>query len=155
LPQWTESGARELAKEVEDALTSPHWREFLANMWGSKPVAWDGRLKGWDRLRTIVNAMTRMRFCTPDGEMELLTKGGVLQTPEGYLPWFDVPTRQSANSVLISGHWSALGLKLTHNLLALDTGCVWGGMLTAVRLEDRAIFQVKCSEDEIQACIDG
>src|SRR5204863_614254 len=105
---------------------------------------WNDSLTGFDRLRIIINAMTRLRFCTPEGRMEFHIKGDVGAAPIGYFPWFEVPTRKSADTAIICGHWSALGLKMTSNLIALDSGCVWGGELTAVRLEDRAIFQVSC-----------
>lgn len=145
LPQWSVTQAQALAGEVETALRGKKWRKFLAHMWGSEPKAWRDDLAGWDRLRVIVNAMTRMRFCTPDGVMEFSSKGELTSAPRGHLPWFDVPQRKSADHVLITGHWSALGLKLTPGLLALDSGCLWGGHLSAVRLEDRAVFQVECA----------
>ena len=148
LPQWTAARARELAREAEKALQGPDFREFIMNLWGSEPAAWSDDLAGWPRLRVIVNAMTRMRFCTPDGTMEFRVKGKVANAPAGHLPWFALPGRRSADSVLITGHWSALGLKITPNLLALDSGCLWGGHLTAVRLEDRRVFQVDCSPAE-------
>lgn len=151
LPQWTVCRARELAAEVESALTGSDWREFMANMWGSEPASWQDELEAWPRLRVIVNAMTRMRFCSPEGVMDFRIKGEVAKAPEGFIPWFEVPWRRSAESVLITGHWSALGLKIMPNLLAIDSGCLWGGALTAIRLEDRAIFQVDCSQDEIRA----
>jgi bis(5'-nucleosyl)-tetraphosphatase (symmetrical) len=91
-----------------------------------------------------------MRFCTQKGVMELKTKGELAKAPKGHLPWFAVPNRQSADSVLVTGHWSALGLKITPNLLALDSGCLWGGELSALRLEDRQLFQVRCSPKEAQ-----
>lgn len=150
LPQWTAERARELAREAENALQGPDFREFVMNLWGSEPAAWSDDLTGWPRLRVIVNAMTRMRFCTLDGTMEFKVKGKVANAPAGHLPWFDLPGRRSADSVLITGHWSALGLKITPNLLALDSGCLWGGHLTAVRLEDRRVFQVDCSPGEAQ-----
>lgn len=145
LPQWTVAQAALLAGEVETALRAPDHREFLAHLWGSEPAAWDDHLTGWPRLRVIVNAMTRMRFCTADGVMEFHSKGETASAPAGHLPWFEAPGRRSADHILVTGHWSALGLKLTENLLALDTGCVWGRELSAVRLEDRALFQVPCS----------
>lgn len=148
LPQWTAARARALAREVEAALAGPQFHEFIRNMWGSEPAAWSDDLSGWARLRVIVNAMTRMRFCTPAGVMEFHTKGEVAKAPPGYLPWFEAPNRQSAGTVLVTGHWSALGLKLSPDLLALDSGCLWGGHLTAVRLEDRRVFQVDCSAGE-------
>lgn len=151
LPQWTVAQARGLAAEVEQALTGPDWRTLMANMWGSEPAAWDDRLAGWPRLRVIINAMTRMRFCSLEGVMDFKAKGEVEKAPEGCVPWFEVPARRSADTVMVTGHWSALGLKVLPNLLAIDSGCLWGGALTAVRLEDRAIFQVECSKDEIRA----
>ncbi len=148
LPAWSAAEARALAGEVEQALQAENYREFLANMWGSEPGAWDSSLTGWPRLRVIVNAMTRMRFCSPAGEMDFKAKGELSQAPAGYLPWFEVPGRRSAATVLVTGHWSALGLRLEPNLLALDSGCLWGGKLSALRLEDRALFQVDCAADE-------
>lgn len=148
LPAWSVAEARALAGEVEQALQAKNYREFLANMWGSEPGAWDSSLTGWPRLRVIVNAMTRMRFCSPAGEMDFKAKGELSQAPAGYLPWFEVSGRRSAATVLVTGHWSALGLRLEPNLLALDSGCLWGGKLSALRLEDRALFQVDCAADE-------
>jgi bis(5'-nucleosyl)-tetraphosphatase (symmetrical) len=148
LPAWSVAEARALAGEVEQALQAENYREFLANMWGSEPGAWDSSLTGWPRLRVIVNAMTRMRFCSPAGEMDFKAKGELSQAPAGYLPWFEVPGRRSAATVLVTGHWSALGLRLEPNLLSLDSGCLWGGKLSALRLEDRALFQVDCAADE-------
>jgi bis(5'-nucleosyl)-tetraphosphatase (symmetrical) len=150
LPQWTAAQARALSREVEAALQGPDFREFILNLWGSEPASWSDELTGWARLRVIVNAMTRMRFCTPEGVMEFKVKGEKAKAPAGHLPWFEVPGRRSADSVLVVGHWSALGLKITPNLLALDSGCLWGGHLTAVRLEDRQLFQVDCSPKEVR-----
>jgi bis(5'-nucleosyl)-tetraphosphatase (symmetrical) len=151
LPQWTASEARSLAAEVEAALTAADWREFMSQMWGSEPASWRNELEGWPRLRVIVNAMTRMRFCSPDGAMDFRFKGEVAKAPAGCMPWFQVPGRRSADAVLVTGHWSALGLKVTTNLMALDSGCLWGGSLSAIRFEDRAVFQVDCSKKEIRA----
>ena len=148
LPAWDVMLAQALAGEVENALTGTNWREFFAHLWGSEPAAWDAHLTGWARLRVIVNAMTRLRFCTPEGTMDFQTKGEAASAPAGYLPWFAVPGRRSAEATLIFGHWSALGLKVWPHLLATDSGCVWGGMLTAIRLEDRAVFQVPCLPEE-------
>jgi len=148
LPQWTAAQARLLAGEVEAALRAGDHADFIRNMWGSEPAAWSDELTGWPRLRVIVNALTRMRFCTPAGVMDFTTKGEVANSPPGYLPWFEAPGRRSADTVLVTGHWSALGLKLMPNLLAIDSGCLWGNHLTAVRLEDRRVFQVACSEQE-------
>jgi bis(5'-nucleosyl)-tetraphosphatase (symmetrical) len=148
LPQWSITRARALAGEVESMLQGPNFHEFVLNLWGSEPAGWSDDLTGWQRLRVIVNAMTRMRFCTPAGVMEFKIKGKAANAPAGHLPWFELPNRQSAGSVLVTGHWSALGLKITPNLLALDSGCLWGGHLSALRLEDRQLFQVDCASTE-------
>jgi len=150
LPQWTAATARALAAEVEALLRGPACSEFLANLWGSEPLSWSDELQGWARLRVIVNAMTRMRFCSLSGAMDLKTKGEAADAPADHLPWFDIPGRRSADTVLIIGHWSALGLRIEENLLALDSGCFWGRHLSAVRLEDRAVFQVDCSTGDSQ-----
>lgn len=140
LPQWSIAEARQLGQEIEAALRGRDYRAFLANMYGSKPDEWRDELKGWDRLRVIVNAMTRMRFCTPEGKMDFQTKGA--RAPKGYRPWFEL--RPKERERLVCGHWSALGLKVTERLAALDSGCVWGGKLTALRLEDRTLHAVPC-----------
>ena len=149
LPQWTVTKARKLAGEVEAALRAENYREFLAHMWGSEPPCWRKDLSGWPRLRVIVNAMTRMRFCSAEGVMEFKAKGEATDPPKGYLPWFAVPGRRSADHVLVTGHWSALGLKIEPNLLALDSGCLWGRHLTAVSLPERKVFQVDCSGEDV------
>ena len=149
LPGWTVTQAAALSAEASAALTADNFRDFLANMWGSEPVAWHDGLQGWDRLRVVVNAMTRMRFVTPGGAMEFRapgTKGPPDKGPPGCVPWFDVPGRRSADHVVVCGHWSALGFRDQPNLLALDTGCLWGGSLTAVRLEDRRVFRQPCPQ---------
>ena len=140
LPQWSIDRALQLAREVEDALAGAGYREFLAHMYGSRPDRWRDDLTGFDRLRVIVNAMTRMRFCTPSGKMDFAAKGKT--PPRGYHAWFDLRGREGRT--LICGHWSALGVRLTGELAALDSGCVWGGKLTALRLEDRSLYQVGC-----------
>jgi bis(5'-nucleosyl)-tetraphosphatase (symmetrical) len=144
LPAWSTAKAEELAAEVEAELRSRRYRLFLAELYGSKPDAWDEALRGMERLRVIVNAMTRMRFCTAGGVMDFRVKGEVEKAPPGFMPWFEVPGRKSRDATIVCGHWSALGLRLTPDLLALDTGCVWGGALTAIRLEDRRLFQAPC-----------
>src|SRR5450830_1715265 len=101
-----------------------------------------------DRLRCIINTLTRMRFCTPDGGIDFKIKEGLDAAPPGYVPWFDMPDRQTADVTCVFGHWASLGLTLRPNLIGLDTGCVWGGKLTAIRLEDRALFQVECPRAE-------
>lgn len=145
LPQWSVKKARKLAAEVERALTADDFESMLSHLWGSEPAAWSDELAGWERLRVIVNVMTRMRFCSSVGVMEFKTKGEATDAPPGFLPWFAVPGRRSADHVLVTGHWSALGLRLEANLLALDSGCYWGQQLSALRLEDRQLFQVDCA----------
>jgi bis(5'-nucleosyl)-tetraphosphatase (symmetrical) len=145
LPSWSLAQAAELAAEVEAALRAPAHLELYASLYGSRPAAWNDALRGPERLRVIVNAMTRMRFCTPDGAMDFSVKGEVEKALPGYLPWFEVPTRKTRGVPIVCGHWSALGLRITPDLLALDTGCVWGGRLTAIRLEDRRVFQTVCA----------
>lgn len=143
LPQWSVAQALALSGEVSTALSKKKkYTDFLENMWGSKPDRWQDDLQGWDRFRVIVNAMTRMRFCSTDGVMEFHAKGKPENAPPGYMPWFAVAQRASLTHTLVCGHWSALGLRMEDKLLALDTGCLWGGQLTAVRLEDRKVFQV-------------
>ena len=144
LPSWDTGKALGLAREAEHALQGSDWRGLMAQMYGNQPERWDDSLSGYERLRVIINAMTRLRICTPDGRMEFSHKGGLEDIPQGYLPWFTVPGRRSANATVICGHWSALGLRAEKNLLALDSGCLWGRCLSAVRLEDRRIFQVPC-----------
>jgi bis(5'-nucleosyl)-tetraphosphatase (symmetrical) len=149
LPIWTVVQAKALADEVSAVLMADDYREFLANMWGSEPVVWRDDLTGWDRLRVVVNAMTRMRYVTTGGAMELRAAGAKAppdKGPPGCVPWFAAPERASADHVIVCGHWSALGFHEEANLLALDTGCLWGGCLTAVRLEDRRVFRLPCPQ---------
>ncbi|MBV8031033.1 MAG: symmetrical bis(5'-nucleosyl)-tetraphosphatase [Betaproteobacteria bacterium] len=141
LPQWSVRKAVALAREVQGALAAGGYRDFLAHLYGSTPDRWRDNLAGWDRLRVIVNAMTRMRFCSASGQMEFRSKGAA--APRGFRPWFELRPRERAS--IVFGHWSALGLKVGARIAALDSGCVWGGSLTAMRLEDRKIFQVSCS----------
>jgi len=148
LPQWTIQTATSLAAEVSQALCSEDYRDFLAHMYGNQPAAWRDDLEGMNRLRVITNAFTRLRVCTDAGEMDFKFKGELSDIPQGYRPWFDIAGRQSKDATIIFGHWSALGLQQRDKLFALDTGCLWGGQLTALRLEDRALFQVPCSLED-------
>jgi len=145
LPSWTVKQAGKLAREVEVALRSDDYVDFLGHMYGNQPNAWDEKLTGYKRLRLITNALTRMRICTDAGEMEYKFKAEMSKIPDGYRAWFDIPARASASATVVFGHWSALGLIVRENVIALDTGCLWGGPLTAIRLEDRAVFQVPCA----------
>ncbi len=150
LPAWTVTQARALAAEVEVHLRGKAHKQFFEHMYGNQPNAWDESLSGYKRLRVITNAFTRMRVCTAAGEMEYKFKGETHKIPSGYMPWFAVPERASVDATVIFGHWSALGLVVQPKLIALDTGCLWGGPLTAIRLSDRKIFQVP-SENPIRA----
>jgi len=146
-PQWDAAQTMALAHEVESALRGPDWIDFLREMYGNEPDRWDEGLRGSARLRCIVNALTRMRLCAPDGRMDFLHKESG-QGPQGsdLLPWFDLPQRRTRDVTVVFGHWSALGLVLRPNLVGLDSGCVWGGKLTAVCLDDRSLLQVDCPE---------
>jgi len=146
MPSWTLAQALELAGEVEDALRAPAYASLLARMYGNGPDRWSDQLSGYARLRVIINAMTRMRVCTRDGAMQLRYKGDADVMPAGILPWFSVPGRASSATSIIFGHWSALGLVLEPNVIGLDTGCLWGRKLTALRLEDRQLFQFSCRD---------
>ncbi|WP_300751477.1 symmetrical bis(5'-nucleosyl)-tetraphosphatase [Janthinobacterium sp.] len=147
LPQWSPQQAQELSHEVSGMLAGPDWVDFLRTMYGNEPAAWDDSLRGADRLRCIVNAMTRLRFCTAGGVMDFKMKeSGTAPAGSGLMPWFEVPGRRSADATVVFGHWSALGLRLEPNLIALDSGCVWGGKLSAVCLEDRSLLQVSCPQ---------
>ena len=146
LPSWSILQAGQLAHEVENALRQDNYQELFALIYGNEPNHWQDEWTGYVRLRVIINAMTRMRICTPDGRMNLAFKGDPQSIPSGYLPWFNLPQRTSQQHTVICGHWSALGLYLADNLIALDSGCVWGKQLTAIRLEDRKVFQLSCAE---------
>jgi bis(5'-nucleosyl)-tetraphosphatase (symmetrical) len=148
LPQWSVARALALAREVETALQGPEHREFLKTMYGNEPARWRDDLAGYERLRVIVNAMSRMRLVTPAGEMEFGHKTGLANLPAGYLPWYDVPGRASRGERILFGHWAALGLLDRADVVCLDTGCVWGRALSALRLDDRRFFQLDCSELE-------
>ncbi len=143
LPQWTAQQTLALAHEVETVLRGPSWVDFLREMYGNAPAKWDDALQGADRLRCIVNALTRLRFCMPDGTMDFSKPEGA---PANHLPWFDVAGRKTKDVTVVFGHWSTLGLSLRPNLIGLDTGCVWGGKLSAVCLEDRTLVQVECPQ---------
>ena len=146
LPQWSVQQTLDLAAEVQAALAGPDWLAFLPRMYGNEPSRWDDRLSGPERLRIVINALTRMRFVDASGRMEFATKEGVDATPAGYMPWFDAPDRITANTPIVFGHWSALGLINRPDLVAIDTGCVWGRQLSAMRLSDRQVIQVQCPD---------
>ncbi|MFA8401878.1 symmetrical bis(5'-nucleosyl)-tetraphosphatase [Burkholderia ubonensis] len=148
LPQWDVTLALELADELQRALRAPDWRDTLSHLYGNEPNQWHPNLKKRDRMRVAFNAFTRIRFCTADGAMEFRASGGPASAPPGYLPWFDVPGRRTEDVTVVFGHWAALGLMLRDNVIALDSGCVWGNQLSAVRLTadpaGRTVTQVQC-----------
>lgn len=143
LPAWSIEKTLDLADEVQTALRSPNWQDYLQDMYGNNPVAWSDTLQGADRLRVIVNALTRMRLCNRAGEMDFSRKSDV-QLRETLMPWFDVPDRAARDSTIVFGHWSQLGLTLRPDIACLDSGCVWGRALTAMRLHDRKLVQLPC-----------
>ncbi|HEY0064069.1 MAG TPA: symmetrical bis(5'-nucleosyl)-tetraphosphatase [Telluria sp.] len=147
LPQWDAPKTLALAAEVEAALRGPDWVGFLGQMYGNTPDRWDDSLRGVERLRCIVNALTRMRLCTADGVMDFKEKESA-HAPAGsnLMPWFEVPGRLSEGQAIVFGHWSARGLVLQNDVIGLDSGCVWGGKLTAVCLDDRTLLEVDCPQ---------
>ncbi|MGO4394092.1 symmetrical bis(5'-nucleosyl)-tetraphosphatase [Variovorax sp. M-6] len=148
LPQWSVEDTLACAAELESVLRGPSPADFLHTMYGNEPVQWSEALSGDARLRVIVNALTRLRFCTAEGEMEFDSKDGLAAAPEGFMPWFDVPGRRTASATVACGHWSTLGWLSRPDLLATDTGCVWGRCLSAVRigatLQERELIQIRC-----------
>ncbi|MFD1712088.1 symmetrical bis(5'-nucleosyl)-tetraphosphatase [Ottowia sp. GY511] len=156
LPRWTADQVLALAGEVQDVLRGPDWSAFLHQMYGNQPDRWDDALAGPARWRVIVNALTRLRLCTADGRMEFDTKDsqGADGAPPDFMPWFDVPGRATAEDTVAFGHWSTLGwLPDRPDLISLDTGCVWGGCLSAVRLgatpSERELIQVHCDQAQV------
>jgi len=147
-PQWSVEQTLELAQEVEAVLRGSDWLHFLSHMYGNQPDRWDDKLQGVERWRCIVNALTRIRFCSTDGVMDFASKDGIADIPPGFMPWFDVPARKTQDVPVIIGHWSTLGLLLRPDLLSIDTGCVWGGKLTAVCLQDRSVLQLDCPQQQ-------
>jgi bis(5'-nucleosyl)-tetraphosphatase (symmetrical) len=145
-PQWDRPKALALADEVHAMLCAPDWAMHLRQMYGNQPDTWSDDLRDSERLRAVINGFTRMRFCTPQGQMEFTTKEGAGAAPQGFHPWFELPHAKWRDTPVAFGHWSTLGLIVRPDLLALDTGCVWGGALTGVRLEDHVVLQVSCPQ---------
>ena len=147
-PQWDLEQAKRLAGEVEDELRSGNPVEFFGNIYGNDPDRWRDELKGWDRLRYIVNACTRIRYCTAEGRLDFSEKGPPGSQPEAWQPWYSVAGRRTREHRIAFGHWASIyygnleGDFSRYNVYPLDTGCVWGRSLTAMRLEDRRFFQV-------------
>ena len=150
VPQWDRAQTLTLAGEVEALLRGPELADFLHDMYGNEPDRWHEGLQGTARLRFIVNVLTRIRFCSAEGQLEFKTKDGAGDAPDGFMPWFEVPGRRTAGQPIAFGHWSTLGLQQRPDLLALDTGCVWGGSLSAAALDAQGrvsdIIQVRCTQ---------
>lgn len=135
-PQWNFKTTQKMAAAVEKVLRSEEYRHLLHHMYGNKPDHWSPRLRGIGRLRFILNCFTRMRYCTADGRLDLEPSGPPGSQPEGLMPWFLAPDRKNADMRILFGHWSSLGYCQNANCYGLDTGCVWGGQLTALKLSD-------------------
>ncbi len=153
LPSWTLDQTLSYAKEVEMVLQSNQYADFFNHMYGNQPSRWSDDLTGYERLRLITNTLSRCRFANANDEIELKTKEGSGAAPAGFMPWFEIPGRQTANCLVAFGHWSTMGLVMRDNILALDTGCVWGGSLSAVEIySDGTIGPL--SQVECEACLD-
>jgi len=148
LPDWDVERTLALSAEVRSRLAADDHAAFLREMYGNEPARWSETLRGHDRLRCVVNALTRMRMLAPDGTMDLKHKGASAAAPPELVPWFDHPRRRTRGTPVVFGHWSTEGLVMREDVIGLDTGCVWGGRLTALRLEDRALFQVDCPQSQ-------
>lgn len=150
LPSWSAEHTLSLADEVSAVLRSPEYGEFLHSMYGNTPDHWRDDLQGAQRLRVVVNALTRLRFCSAKGVMEFETKEGAGAAPVGFMPWFDVPGRRTAHNTVAFGHWSTLGALGRSDVIGLDTGCVWGGCLSALHLGQdgaaHALIHVACAQ---------
>ena len=147
VPQWDLQQTKELAQETETVLKSDHFNDFLDVMYGNRPDQWSDDLGGHDRVRFIINCLTRIRYCSKSGRMDFEFKGAPGNEPEGIHPWFSIKNRKTKKEKIIFGHWSTASLGIIndfrkYNVYPLDTGCVWGGTLTALRLEDERWFSV-------------
>lgn len=146
LPQWDAAQTLALAHEVQQVLRCDDWAVFMSQMYGGLPNVWDDRLQGADRLRIVVNALTRLRFCDAHGAMDFSIKEGADKAPPHLMPWFDVPDRRTHDVRVAFGHWSTLGPMDRHDVMCLDDGCIWGGCLSALRLDDGQRLSVKCEQ---------
>ena len=151
VPQWDAATTLALAAELEAQLRGPGLQELLQQMYGNEPAQWQDGLQGPPRWRFVINVLTRIRFCTPDGRLDLKVKEGADAAPPGFGPWFDIPGRRTEGTPMAFGHWSTLGRVDRPDLLALDTGCVWGGALSAVRVDGgrREWVQVACEQAQV------
>ena len=153
VPQWDLVQAMRCADEVEQVLRSQDYHQLLPHMFGDYPEGWSDNLEGWDRLRFIINVLTRLRYCDVEGRIDTKSKGPPGTQPKGLMPWFKVPNRKSAAMKIVCGHWSTLGFRREAGVIALDSGCVWGGELTAVRLdrEGDLVQKVQCRSSSIRS----
>jgi bis(5'-nucleosyl)-tetraphosphatase (symmetrical) len=135
-PLWSAEQTLSLAREVQLALSEPHYEDFLRQMYSNEPDTWSDSLSGTERLRVIVNVLTRMRFCSPQGQLNFNAKSSLTQGPPGFLPWFEIEGRKTQDQFIGFGHWSTAGGTEKDKVVCLDTGCVWGGGLSAYRLSD-------------------
>ncbi len=142
-PVWDLAQAKQFAKELEEMLSGKHYRNFLSHMYGNKPDLWADELQGMDRLRIITNYFTRMRLCDAEGRLHLSYKGALVDAPANLYPWYAAPHRKNIDAEIVFGHWAALkGMCPNPKIHAIDTGCLWGGQLTALRLQDKQRFAV-------------
>ena len=146
VPQWDAAQTLQLAGEIEALLRSDRLKDFLPQMYGDQPARWSHTLTGTERARFVINVLTRVRFVSADGTLDLVTKDGAGAAPPGFTPWFEAPQRRTQGTPIACGHWASLGLVDRPDLLALDTGCVWGRQLSAARIDGgrREIIQVEC-----------
>ena len=144
-PQWSMDETRLFARELESHIQGDDINNFLAAMYGNQPDCWDANLKGNDRLRFIINCFTRLRFCDKHGRLNLMEKGTIGSQTEGLMPWFDVPNRKTILNKIVFGHWSAIGPHQQNNATCLDSGCLWGGSLSALKLDgSNQIISIDC-----------
>ena len=156
LPAWNAIDTVAYSAEIETVLCTASPTElavFLRDMYGDEPAVWRDDLMGTARHRVIINTLTRLRFCTAEGHMEFVTKDSASAAPAGYMPWFDVPNRATKDTTVAFGHWSTLGWLNRSDVLALDGGCVWGGCLNAVRLDESGsaaheLIHVDCEQSQ-------
>ncbi len=146
LPSWSIAQATDLAGEVEQALQSDNFQEILPSIYFRKHLHPSEKMSKEERLGFTANILTRLRVCTKDGIPDFSFKGPPKEAPSGYFPWFRIPDRATEKETIIIGHWSALGIIQENNLVALDGGCIWGREMVAMRLEDRQIFRISCSQ---------
>jgi bis(5'-nucleosyl)-tetraphosphatase (symmetrical) len=146
LPEWSAEKTVALADEVHAQLRSDAWQQSLLTMYGNEPDYWDDAFRGPERMRAIINTLTRIRLCNKEGRMMLSVKTGPEVVQPGLTPWFNMPKRMTRDVTVVFGHWSTLGLTLKPDLISLDTGCVWGGQLSAVRLQDQFVVQIACDQ---------